>query len=51
MTVDDLVLFVSKLTNDGATFRNDIISGKFGQTILAADPSGNPVEVVQRPSG
>ena len=34
----------------GATFRNDIVTGKFGQTILAEEPAGNAVELVQRPS-
>ncbi len=49
--VEDIASTVAAMRSAGTTFRNDIMSGKFGQTILAEDPSGNPVELVQRPSG
>ncbi len=48
--VEDIAATVAAMRSAGASFRNDIMSGKFGQTILAEDPSGNPVELVQRPS-
>ena len=48
--VEDIAATVAAMRSAGAKFRNDIISGKFGQTILAEDPSGNPVGLVQRPS-
>ncbi len=47
LTVDDLESFVSKLTNDGVNFRNDILEGPGGKQILCVDPSGNVVELFQ----
>ncbi len=47
LTVDDLESFVSKLKNDGVTFRNDIVEGPGGKQILCNDPSGNVVELFQ----
>jgi predicted enzyme related to lactoylglutathione lyase len=51
VNVEDIAATVDAMRSAGAEFRNDIMSGKFGQTILAEDPSGNPVELVQRPRG
>ncbi len=47
LTVDDLESFVSKLTDDGVSFRNDILEGPGGKQILCVDPSGNVVELFQ----
>ncbi len=47
LTVDDLDSFVSKLTNEGVIFRNDILQGPGGKQILCVDPSGNVVELFQ----
>ena len=47
LTVDDLDSFVSKLTNEGVRFRNDILKGPGGKQILCVDPSGNVVELFQ----
>ncbi len=47
LAVDDLDSFVSKLTNEGVIFRNDILQGPGGKQILCVDPSGNVVELFQ----
>ena len=46
MSVDDLESFVSKLMDDGVTFRNDIVEGPDGKQILCEDPV-NVVEPFQ----
>ena len=48
VNVEDIAATVAAMRSAGTTFRNDITSGHFGQSILAEDPSGNPVEVGQR---
>ena len=45
--VDDLADLVGKLRSDGATFRNDIVSGPGGRQILLDDPDGNPIELFE----
>jgi catechol 2,3-dioxygenase-like lactoylglutathione lyase family enzyme len=45
--VDDIASEVERLRGDGATFRNDILSGPGGQQILLEDPSGNVIELFQ----
>jgi catechol 2,3-dioxygenase-like lactoylglutathione lyase family enzyme len=45
--VDDLDAEVARLSDAGARFRNDIISGPGGKQILLQDPSGNVVELFQ----
>lgn len=45
--VDDLDATVKKLRDDGAKFRNDIVTGVGGKQILLEDPSGNPIELFQ----
>ena len=47
---DDLVSLVDKLTQSGARFRSEIVSGPGGKQVLINDPSGNPVELFE-PSG
>ncbi len=47
LTVDDLESLVSKLTDDGVRFRNEIVEGPGGKQILCQDPSGNLVELFQ----
>jgi catechol 2,3-dioxygenase-like lactoylglutathione lyase family enzyme len=48
--VDDIDAEVARLSDAGATFRNDIVSGPGGQQVLLEDPSGNIVELFQ-PAG
>jgi catechol 2,3-dioxygenase-like lactoylglutathione lyase family enzyme len=50
LQVDDIEATVSRLRAEGATFRNEIVTGPGGQQILLSDPSGNVVELFQ-PSG
>ncbi len=47
LTVDDLESFVSKLQEDGVTFRNDIVVQDGRKQILCEDPSGNVIELFQ----
>jgi catechol 2,3-dioxygenase-like lactoylglutathione lyase family enzyme len=48
--VSDLEREVAALRAAGATFRNEIVSGRAGSQILLDDPAGNPVELFQ-PAG
>ncbi len=48
--VSDLEREVEALREAGATFRNDIVTGRGGSQILLEDPSGNPIELFQ-PAG
>jgi catechol 2,3-dioxygenase-like lactoylglutathione lyase family enzyme len=45
--VTDLQGLVNTLREQGARFRNDIVSGAGGNQILVEDPSGNPVELFE----
>ena len=45
--VEDIAATVAALTQAGAKFRNEVISGPGGQQILVEDPSGNAIEVFQ----
>ena len=47
LVVDDIEAEVARLREQGARFRNDVISGPGGQQILLEDPSGNVVELFQ----
>ena len=47
LEVSDLDALVGKLRNNGAHFRNDIVTGVGGKQILLEDPSGNPVELFE----
>ncbi len=45
--VEDIAATVAALTEAGANFRNEILSGPGGQQILVEDPSGNAIEIFQ----
>jgi len=38
---------VAELRQQGAVFRNEIVTGVGGKQILLEDPSGNPVELFE----
>lgn len=43
----NLVEMVARLKAEGATFRNEIVTGPGGKQILIVDPSGNLVELFE----
>jgi catechol 2,3-dioxygenase-like lactoylglutathione lyase family enzyme len=45
--VSNLEREVDALREAGATFRNDIVTGRGGSQTLLEDPSGNPIELFQ----
>ena len=45
--VSDLSSTVQELRNNGARFRNDIVTGVGGKQILLEDPSGNPIKLFE----
>jgi catechol 2,3-dioxygenase-like lactoylglutathione lyase family enzyme len=47
LEVSDLAVTVDRLRENGARFRNDIVTGVGGKQILLEDPSGNPVELFE----
>ncbi|MEY2468909.1 MAG: hypothetical protein QOF21_1607 [Actinomycetota bacterium] len=47
LLVDDLDAEVARLTAEGVTFRNEVVTGPGGAQVLAVDPSGNFVELFQ----
>jgi catechol 2,3-dioxygenase-like lactoylglutathione lyase family enzyme len=47
LETDDLVSLVEKLTQSGARFRSEIVSGPGGKQVLVDDPSGNPIELFE----
>ena len=47
LEVTDLENVVASLRQQGARFRNDIVTGVGGKQILLEDPSGNPVELFE----
>lgn len=47
LSVDDLAATVERLTSQGITFRNAIVTGPGGSQILCEDPSGNVIELHQ----
>jgi len=47
LETDDLVSLVAKLTQSGAHFRSEIVSGPGGKQVLVNDPSGNPIELFE----
>jgi catechol 2,3-dioxygenase-like lactoylglutathione lyase family enzyme len=51
LIVTDIAAEVERLRAEGATFRNDIVTGPGGQQILLEDPSGNVVELFQPAGG
>ena len=47
LIVDDLDSEIARLTEEGVTFRNEVVTGPGGAQVLAVDPSGNLVELFQ----
>lgn len=47
LEVEDLTATVNRLRQEGATFRNEVVSGRGGKQILLEDPAGNPVELFE----
>jgi catechol 2,3-dioxygenase-like lactoylglutathione lyase family enzyme len=47
LLVDDIEQEVARLTEEGVSFRNEIVTGPGGAQVLAVDPSGNLVELFQ----
>jgi catechol 2,3-dioxygenase-like lactoylglutathione lyase family enzyme len=45
--VGDLQRTVEALRDNGAHFRNDIVTGVGGKQVLVEDPSGNPIELFE----
>ena len=51
LIVEDLEAEVARLTDEGVTFRNEIVTGPGGAQVLAVDPSGNLIELFQPAGG
>src|SRR6185503_12914841 len=47
LLVDDIDAEVARLRREGASFRNDVLTGPGGKQIVLDDPSGNPIELFQ----
>ncbi len=47
LQVDDIESVVARLREDGAPFRNEIVTGVGGKQVLVEDPAGNPVELFE----
>ena len=47
LEVEDLTATVEALRGAGVRFRNEIVSGRGGQQVLAEDPAGNPIELFE----
>ena len=47
LIVDDLDTEIARLTEEGVTFRNEVVTGPGGAQVLAVDPSGNLIELFQ----
>ena len=47
LEVEELAATVDRLKEQGANFRNKIVSGKGGKQILLEDPAGNLVELFE----
>jgi catechol 2,3-dioxygenase-like lactoylglutathione lyase family enzyme len=45
--VDDLESEMARLSQAGATFRNDVVEGPGGKQVLLVDPAGNFVELFE----
>jgi catechol 2,3-dioxygenase-like lactoylglutathione lyase family enzyme len=45
--VSNLEREVESLRERGASFRNDVVTGRGGSQVLLEDPSGNPIELFQ----
>ena len=51
LIVDDVEAEVIRLSADGVSFRNEIVSGPGGTQVLAMDPSGNLIELFRPAPG
>ncbi len=47
LEVDDIEATVVQLRENGARFRNEIVTGVGGKQVLVEDPAGNPIELFQ----
>jgi len=47
LIVDDLDHEITRLSEEGVRFRNDVVTGPGGAQVLAIDPSGNLIELFQ----
>jgi catechol 2,3-dioxygenase-like lactoylglutathione lyase family enzyme len=47
LETNDLAALMEKLTQSGAHFRSEIVSGPGGKQALVNDPSGNPIELFE----
>ena len=47
LEVDDIESMVARLRQQGARFRNEIVTGIGGKQVLLEDPAGNPVELFE----
>jgi catechol 2,3-dioxygenase-like lactoylglutathione lyase family enzyme len=47
LEVEDIEEVVAQLREQGARFRNEIVTGVGGKQILVEDPAGNPVELFE----
>jgi catechol 2,3-dioxygenase-like lactoylglutathione lyase family enzyme len=47
LEVANLEAVVKRLREQGATFRNEIVTGVGGKQVLLEDPSGNPIELFE----
>ena len=47
LIVDDIDTEIDRLREQGAAFRNDVVTGPGGKQVLLADPSGNFVELFE----
>jgi catechol 2,3-dioxygenase-like lactoylglutathione lyase family enzyme len=47
LEVEDIEATVARLHDQGARFRNEIITGVGGKQILVEDPAGNPIELFE----
>jgi hypothetical protein len=47
LRVGDIEAVVGRLRENGARFRNDIVTGVGGKQILVEDPAGNPIEIFE----
>jgi catechol 2,3-dioxygenase-like lactoylglutathione lyase family enzyme len=47
LVVDDLDAEITRLRDQGQTFRSDVVAGPGGRQVLLADPDGNLIELFQ----
>jgi catechol 2,3-dioxygenase-like lactoylglutathione lyase family enzyme len=50
LVVEDIQAEIDRLTAEGVTFRNEVVTGPGGSQVLVQDPAGNLVELFQ-PAG